>query len=94
MNLLVTFHSVSAALYAQRLMDKSGVVSTVVPVPRSVSSSCGYALESARIGAEELAARLNEGDVEWERIYRKETGGPADSYSRLLDREEEETQHG
>ncbi len=69
MKLLVTYFSVSAALYTQKLLGKRGAPCEVVPVPRSVSSSCGYALEVMDILAAALAQAMNEAGVEWSSIY-------------------------
>ncbi len=81
--LLVTFYSVSSALFAQKVLSKIGVNCTVIPVPRSVSSSCGYALEALSVHAAELSAELNKADIEWESIYRQDTGSMG-KYSRML----------
>ena len=72
-SLLVTFYSVSSALFAQKVVAKAGVNCTVIPVPRSVSSSCGYALEILSADAGKLADELNKADIEWETVYRQET---------------------
>jgi hypothetical protein len=69
MTLLVTFHSVSSALYAQKLLAKQAVSCAVVPVPRSVSSSCGYALEASGLPASLLAETMSAAGVEWEALY-------------------------
>ncbi|MCC8166401.1 MAG: DUF3343 domain-containing protein [Planctomycetes bacterium] len=80
MTWLVTFHSVSAALQAESLVARQAPVSKVVPVPRSVSSSCGYALETADIPADGLVDTLNHAEVEWDVIYRVLTDGKKELY--------------
>ena len=72
--LYVTFHSVSSALLMEAQMKEAGNC-RVVPVPRALSSSCGYA---AQLEMEEapLIALLQEDDaIEWEGVYRQEEGG-------------------
>ncbi len=70
MNLLITFHSVSSALYAQKVLADQAVVCKVIPIPRSVSSSCGYALETIESASSALAEMLDAAHIEWEAIYR------------------------
>ena len=66
--LYVTFHSVSSALLLQELLAQQDIC-RIVPVPRSLSSSCGYAAE---VKMEEPALQsLLAGDdtMEWDAIY-------------------------
>lgn len=81
--LLITFFSVSAALYAQKLLGKEGLRCEVIPVPRSVSSSCGYALEVLEGAADTLTDRLTDGGIEWAAIYRPVAEGKALRYEQL-----------
>ncbi len=80
---LVTFHSVGSALYAEKLLVArtdcgSGV--TVVPVPRSVSSSCGYAVETNDVAAATLTELLDNADVEWDVVYHVVVAGGKERY--------------
>lgn len=75
-NLLVTFYSVSAALYAQKLLAAEGTRCEVVPVPREVSSSCGYALDAAAL-PQALIRLMNAAAIEWEAPYRSAPRGGA-----------------
>lgn len=70
MNLLVTFHSVSSALYAQKALTKAAVSCKVIPVPRSVSSSCGYAMEAMDISPSALTEAMEAIGAEWDTVYR------------------------
>lgn len=45
MNCLATFKTTSMALMFERACRKSGVNARIVPVPRSLSSSCGLACD-------------------------------------------------
>ncbi len=80
MTFLVTFHSVSSALHAQTLLAAVSAESTVVPVPRSVSSSCGYAVTAADVTAATLVETLNRGAVEWDVVYRVAREGKTERY--------------
>ncbi len=45
MKYLLTFSSTSFAMIAKRQLKKLDVVGEVVPVPRSLSAACAYAVE-------------------------------------------------
>lgn len=67
--ILVTFHSVSSALYLEELLKQRGVACKVIPVPRELSSSCGYAAEVDMSDLDELKTLMNKEFVEWEGLY-------------------------
>lgn len=73
--MLVTFHSVSAALFLEKLLDARGVLCRIIPVPRSLSSSCGYAAEVSGMEQAALSPVLTEHEIEWEAVYRAAPGG-------------------
>ncbi len=87
MILLVTFHSVGNALQAQTLLAKHAVRCTVIPVPRRVSSSCGYALEASGMAASSLAAAMDAAGVEWDAVYRQSGEETEDRYELAARRE-------
>ena len=89
MKLFVSFFSVSAALYAQKCVNERGFACEVVPVPRSISSSCGYALETVGVSGSDLPGVLNEAKVEWEAIYLQTTNDNSGHYQRIATRTEE-----
>lgn len=68
-NWLVTFHSISMALWFERVMLAAGFGCHVVPVPRQLSASCGYAAEVAGSNAAQMTARMQGEGIEWENIY-------------------------
>lgn len=78
--ILVTFHSVSSALLLDSVLKRDGVPSAVIPVPRELGSSCGYAVEVASDDAAALEALVKSEGLEWERLY-----GPPPGY-RVLSR--------
>lgn len=43
-NYIITFHTHLSALKTNRSFQKSGIKSTISPVPRKLSSSCGSCL--------------------------------------------------
>ncbi|MDR0363070.1 MAG: DUF3343 domain-containing protein [Planctomycetota bacterium] len=68
--ILVTFHSVSSVLYLETLLRERRVRCAIIPVPRALGSSCGYAAEIDEndMGAPELK-RVMADAIEWEGIY-------------------------
>ena len=45
MTCLATFNTTSMAIMFERICRKAGICSKIVPVPRSLSASCGFACE-------------------------------------------------
>ena len=83
-NLLVTFFSVSSALIADKLLKNAESSCKIIPVPRSVSSSCGYAMKAQNLQPQVLADIMDEKGIEWEQIYLWEKQGDKDDFSVLL----------
>ncbi len=76
--LLVTFYSVSAALLAKKLLP--GTPCEIVPVPRNVSSSCGYAIQTSGVSAQYVTSSMNDAHVEWAALYQFESDGNSEHY--------------
>ena len=49
---------------------KEKVLTTVIPVPREISASCGLAWKCGEQNEEETASYMKEQDLEYEKIYR------------------------
>lgn len=65
---VILFYSVTASLWTARLLKKEGIERKMVPIPRNLSSDCGYCV---RINSEDIErARdvLARGGVEFDRI--------------------------
>ncbi|MCX7838672.1 MAG: DUF3343 domain-containing protein [Anaerolineae bacterium] len=45
MNGVVLFHTTSAALRAEKVLQRAGLVVKLIPTPREFSSDCGIALQ-------------------------------------------------
>lgn len=58
--MLILFQSTHAVVNAQRCLQKNSVAVKVIPVPRSVSSDCGMALEIDAANQEAAEKHLNE----------------------------------
>lgn len=67
--ILITFYSVSGALLLDMVLKKRGVACSVIPVPRELSSSCGYAVEIEAHDGAPLTSLMDDGEIEWEAVY-------------------------
>ncbi len=70
--MLVTFYSVSAALLLERVLRERGVAAGVMPVPRELSTSCGYAVETDARDASSLISLMDREEIEWSEVYSHE----------------------
>lgn len=72
MRLLVTFHSVSQALLLETEAKERGFFCALIPVPRKLSSSCGYAaeVEADAFPVDEHPDLLRKLNIEWEAVYK------------------------
>ena len=64
----VLFFSTNHAMWAEEILTAKGISARVVPVPRHLSSDCGYCLEIPESEAGESEAILKEDSVEYDRI--------------------------
>lgn len=69
MKFLVTFYTVSAAMQLEKVLCARGTVCKIIPVPRRLSSSCGYALEVETAEIDALCAEMQENNPEWQAVY-------------------------
>lgn len=72
--ILITFHSVSSALYLETVLKERELGCRIIPVPRELSSSCGYAAETDTDDAAALKPVMDDAGIEWECLYRKGDG--------------------
>jgi hypothetical protein len=68
--LLVTFETVSAALEAEILCKDLGVPCRIIPVPRALSLSCGYALSAEAVDAAGFCGGLRCRGASFVRVFR------------------------
>jgi hypothetical protein len=74
-NCYITFPTIFYAIRAEELLNKEGFEFKMVPVPRSISSSCGTALRSSCDALNHLRKLLTGKNVELEGFYRLEEVG-------------------
>ncbi len=84
MNYLITFRSISFALMAKNKLIAKEYSCDVVPVPRTISSSCGYAIEIVdATSSAELKDTLLNADIEFGAIFRFEGSGRQFIYEKI-----------
>ena len=64
-SLIVTFHTTTAAMGAEKLCLAQGVPGRLIPVPREITAGCGLAWKAAPEDEEHIAKALREGSIEW-----------------------------
>jgi hypothetical protein len=68
--MLVTFDSISSSLLLQAAYRDQKVPCRLIPVPRNLNASCGYAAEVEAEEPGELLKFLRELKAEWHGVYR------------------------
>lgn len=68
----VTFPTTYNALRAEKVLKETPYSYRMVPVPRSISSSCGTALKCSCPEIEEIKGLLIDANVEYEEIHELE----------------------
>ena len=71
-NCYITFYTTYSAIRAEKVLKSSTLEYRMVPVPRSISSSCGTALLSSCDQAAAIEQYLKQHQVEFEALHRVE----------------------
>jgi hypothetical protein len=66
---VVLFYSVSGAFRAEKLLQKEGIVTKLIPVPRHLSSDCGVSLRFEGLEEARVRVILEKGQVEIQGVY-------------------------
>ncbi len=61
---VVLFHTTSAAMRAEKILQKDGIANKLIPTPRALSSDCGIALRFELHEAEHVRTSLDAARVE------------------------------
>ncbi|MDR1445004.1 MAG: DUF3343 domain-containing protein [Treponema sp.] len=84
MKQLFTFETVSAALDAEILCKELNIPCRIIPVPRFLSASCGYAMSAESTDAAALSAELRRRGALFVKVFRcKVLPGKGESYEPL-----------
>ncbi len=70
---VVLFHTTSAVLQAEKLLNKKGYSTKLIPTPRQFSSDCGVALRFDWNYRAQIQLELDEANVEVDNIYLLDT---------------------
>lgn len=70
MTCLATFNTTSMAIMFERAGKKDGLEVKIIPVPRNLSSSCGFACEFSCESTEEVKKICSEHKIEFEALHR------------------------
>lgn len=65
----MTFKSVSYAMKAEAVFKKNNIKFKIIPVPRSISSSCGLCIRFYKEDRDKLISTINNNNLEYENIY-------------------------
>lgn len=73
---LLLFQSTRAVIKAERICKKNGVYCRIIPVPRTISSECGMAIEIEQKDRETLSALCMAEGVATEYVVWEKTDMP------------------
>jgi len=69
---IVTFHNTHFALKAKKLLQRNGKRIETIPVPRELSSECGFCCKVLWDEIEEIERIFRDNNVEIDSVYRWE----------------------
>ncbi len=65
---VILFHSTNHALYAARVLKKAKLPCKMTPIPRHLSSDCGYCVQIKAADREQVKKLISEKGIEYDRI--------------------------
>jgi hypothetical protein len=65
---VILYHSTNHAIWTRTLLKKRGIYHKMIPVPRHLSSDCGYCVEILQEDVQVVEAILKEHGVEYDRV--------------------------
>ncbi len=68
MEAIILFHSTNYAIWAQNLLKENNIDCKMIPVPRDLSSDCGYCVRISPEDSEQAEKILNDNDVEFDSV--------------------------
>ncbi len=68
MEAIILFHSTNYAIWAQDLLKENNITCKMIPVPRDLSSDCGYCVHTSPEDSNRAEELLKENDVEYDRV--------------------------
>ncbi len=68
MEAIILFHSTNYAIWAQDLLKENNISCKMIPVPRDLSSDCGYCVRILPDDLNTSEKLLKENDVEFDKV--------------------------
>lgn len=65
---VILFHSTSYAIWTSKILKKKGIKHKMIPVPRHISSDCGYCVRILRKDADKIRETIENNQIEYEDI--------------------------
>ena len=65
---VILFHSTNQAMWAADVLKEKGIQHKMVPVPRHLSSDCGYCIQFAEADKNVVEAELIDNNVAFDKI--------------------------
>lgn len=66
---VITFHTTSQAIAAERFCKEYGIAGRLIPVPREITSGCGMAWSAPAEEAERVRQAMSEHEIVYEGTY-------------------------
>ena len=67
--LVVTFHTTTQAMAAEKFCLQNNLPGRIIPVPREITAGCGLSWKAAPEDREVLTAAFTEGGLNWDGMY-------------------------
>ena len=67
--LVVTFHTTTQAMAAEKFCMERGLPGRIIPVPREITAGCGLSWKADPADREKLEAAFTEAGLGWDGMY-------------------------
>lgn len=67
--LVVTFHTTTQAMAAEKFCQANGLPGRIIPVPREITAGCGLSWKAAPEDREPLTNAFTEAGLGWDEMY-------------------------
>ncbi|MBQ8238725.1 MAG: DUF3343 domain-containing protein [Oscillospiraceae bacterium] len=67
--LVVTFHTTTQAMAAEKFCQEKGLPGRIIPVPREITAGCGLSWKAAPEDREALEQAFAEAGLGWDGMY-------------------------
>ena len=67
--LVVTFHTTTQAMAAEKFCKQNGLPGRIIPVPREITAGCGLSWKADPADKDALEAALTQHDMKWQEMH-------------------------